>query len=82
MRKKLLGILLGAVMAVSLAACGGSSGGAKIESTDAAPAADAASTTEAPAAENGCGGTITLAGLSLVATLGICTSFLAKKRED
>ena len=51
MRKKLLGILLGAVMAVSLAACGGSSGGAKIESTDAAPAADAASTTEAPAAD-------------------------------
>jgi hypothetical protein len=46
MRKKLLGVLLGAVMAVSLAACGGSSGAAKIESTDSAPAAEAAATTE------------------------------------
>ena len=36
MRKKLVGILLGAVMAVSLAACGGSSGAAKIESTETA----------------------------------------------
>jgi len=53
MRKKLLGILLGAVMAVSLAACGGSSGGAKIESADSAPAASAEATTEeaAPADE-------------------------------
>ena len=46
MRKKLLGVLLGAVMAVSLAACGGSSGAAKIESTDSAPAATAEATTE------------------------------------
>ena len=33
-------------MAVSLAACGGSSGAAKIESTDSAPAATAEATTE------------------------------------
>ena len=46
MRKKLLGVLLGAVMAVSLAACGGSSGAAKIESTDSAPAATAEATAE------------------------------------
>ena len=40
-------------------------------------------TTEAPAAaEGGCGGTVALAGLSLVATLGVCSAFLAKKRED
>ena len=34
MKKKLMSIVLGAVMAISLAACGGS-GGATIESTDA-----------------------------------------------
>ena len=38
MRKKLISILLGAAMVLSLAACGGSGGAAKIESTDAAPA--------------------------------------------
>lgn len=49
MRKKLISILLGAAMVLSLAACGGNSGGAKIESTDTAPAADAAATAEASA---------------------------------
>ena len=51
MRKKLVGILLGAVMAISLAACGGSSGGAKIESTNAAPAEAAEEKTEEAAPE-------------------------------
>ena len=48
MRKKLVGILLGAVMAISLAACGGSSGAAKIESTETATEE---ATTEAAAPE-------------------------------
>ena len=73
MRKKLLGILLGAVMAVSLAACGGSSGGAKIESTDAAPAADAASTTEAPAAD---------AGAAEDFHIGIVTGSVSQSEDD
>ena len=51
MRRKLLGIFLGAVMAVSLAACGGGSGSAKIESTDAAPADAAPAATAEAAAE-------------------------------
>lgn len=59
MKKKLMSIVLGAVMAISLAACGGSTGGATIESTETqeetteaeAPAADAAAEgTEAEAA--------------------------------
>ena len=73
MRKKLLGILLGAVMAVSLAACGGSSGGAKIESTDAAPAADAAATTEAPAAD---------AGAAEDFHIGIVTGSVSQSEDD
>ena len=66
------------------------------ESTEApttnAPATDAPTTdapateapaTEAPAAEEkGCGGSVSVAGLALVAALGTCTVFVAKKKED
>ena len=38
--------------------------------------------TEAPAAEGGCGGAVSLAGIALVAALGTCTAFVAKKKED
>ena len=34
------------------------------------------------AAEGGCGGTVSLAGIALVAALGTCTAFVAKKKED
>ena len=53
-----------------------------------APAGDA---TEAPAgddtpdtepAKGGCGGSVSLAGLALIAALGTCTVFVAKKKED
>ena len=37
--------------------------------------------TEAPA-EGGCGGSVALAGIALVAALGTCTAFVAKKKED
>ena len=54
-----------------------------------APAADdtaaaddsAAATTEAPAAAGGCGGTVSVAGLALVAALGSCALFVEKKRK-
>ena len=49
MKKRIMSIILGAVMAFSLAACGGS-GGATIESTDAKEEAEApAENAEAPA---------------------------------
>ena len=35
-----------------------------------------------PAAEGGCGGAISFAGLALVAALGTCTVFVAKKKEN
>ena len=39
--------------------------------------------TEAPAtAEGGCGGSVAVAGIALVAALGTCTAFVAKKKED
>ena len=42
-----------------------------------------APTTEAPVAdEGGCGSSVALAGVALVATLGTCTVFVAKKNED
>ena len=49
-----------------------------------APAGEAdAPATEAPAAaEGGCGGSVAVAGLALVAALGTCTVFVAKKKED
>ena len=41
-----------------------------------------APTTEAPAAdEGGCGSTVGVAGLALVAALGTCTVFVSKKRD-
>lgn len=50
-----------------------------------APATEAPATeapvTEAPA-EGGCGGSVAVAGIALVATLGTCTAFVAKKKED
>ena len=50
--------------------------------TTNAPATEAP-TTEAPAAEKkGCGGSVSVAGLALVAALGTCTVFVAKKKED
>ena len=48
-----------------------------------APAADV---TEAPATEepakSGCGASVSFAGIALVAALGTCTVFVAKKKED
>ena len=47
-----------------------------------APAGDES---EAPATEpaaSGCGASVTVAGLALVAALGTCTAFVAKKKED
>ena len=38
--------------------------------------------TEAPVAEGGCGSSVALAGIALVAALGTCTAFVAKKKED
>ena len=38
--------------------------------------------TEAPVAEGGCGSSVALAGIALVATLGTCTAFVAKKKEN
>ena len=38
--------------------------------------------TEAPAAEGGCGSSVAVAGIALVAALGTCTAFVAKKKED
>ena len=35
-----------------------------------------------PAKEGGCGGAVSFAGLALVAALGTCTAFVAKKKED
>ncbi len=37
--------------------------------------------TDAPA-EGGCGAAVSLVGMALVATLGACTAFVAKKKED
>ena len=36
----------------------------------------------ADATEGGCGGAVSLAGIALVAALGTCTAFVAKKKED
>ncbi|MBR2387889.1 MAG: hypothetical protein IKB02_03875 [Clostridia bacterium] len=38
--------------------------------------------TEAPEVQGGCGGAVSLAGIALVAALGTCTAFVAKKKED
>ena len=55
-----------------------------VEETEA-PVVDEteAPTTEAPAAaEGGCGSSVAVAGIALVAALGTCTAFVAKKKED
>ena len=56
---------------------------APAQDTDA-PAADEteAPETEAPKAEGGCGSSVAVAGIALVAALGTCTVFVAKKKED
>jgi len=38
--------------------------------------------TEAPEVQGGCGGTVAVAGIALVAALGTCTAFVAKRKED
>ena len=38
--------------------------------------------TAAPVAEGGCDGSVSLAGIALVAALGACTAFVAKKKEN
>ena len=65
----------------------------EVETTDTAPVVDEteapavddvvteAPVTEAPA-EGGCGGSVAVAGIALVAALGTCTVFVAKKKED
>ncbi len=45
------------------------------------PAATEPAATE-PVKEGGCGGAVSFAGLALVAALGTCTAFVAKKKED
>ena len=50
------------------------------ENPTEAPATEAP-VTEAPA-EGGCGSSVALAGIALVAALGTCTAFVAKKKED
>ena len=50
------------------------------ENPTEAPESDAP-VTEAPA-EGGCGGSVAAAGIALVAALGTCTAFVAKKKED
>ncbi len=53
------------------------------ENPTEAPVTEApAGETEAPAADGGCGGSVAVAGLALVAALGTCTAFVAKKKED
>ena len=47
----------------------------------ATDSADADETT-GPAAEGGCGGAVSYAGLALISVLGTCTVFVAKKKED
>ena len=56
---------------------------APAEETEA-PVADEteAPVTEAPKAEGGCGSSVAVAGIALVAALGTCTAFVAKKKED
>ena len=49
--------------------------------TTAAPATKAPET-EAPEAKGGCGASVSVAGIALVAALGACTAFVAKKKED
>ena len=39
-------------------------------------------TADTTAEEYSCEGTVTFAGIALVATLGTCTAFVAKKKED
>ena len=49
--------------------------------TTEAPVTEAP-TTEPTVEEGGCGASVALAGIALVATLGTCTAFVAKKKED
>ena len=55
-----------------------------VDDVTEAPAAD--DVTEAPATEepakSGCGASVSLAGIALVAALGTCTVFVAKKKEN
>ena len=46
------------------------------------PSTDESPATTEHAAEGGCGGAVSFAGLALVAALGTCTVFVAKKKED
>ena len=55
----------------------------KCDKCDAKMAVEEVTTTEAPATEEkkGCGGTVGVAGLALVAALGSCALFVEKKRK-
>ena len=49
------------------------------------PLDEGAATNEEPVVttgSNGCGGAVSLAGIALLAALGTCTTFVAKKKED
>ncbi len=50
--------------------------------TEAPEASNAVSEDITDLPESSCGGAISLAGIALVATLGTCTAFVSKKKED
>ena len=77
--KKLLSLVLAMIMVLSLIPA--VSAAETEEEVNETPAATEPAATE-PAVEGGCGGAVSFAGLALGATLGTCTVFVAKKKED
>ena len=53
-----------------------------VEETEADVTEAPAGETEPAVAEGGCGSSVAVAGIALVAALGTCTAFVAKKKED
>ena len=52
------------------------------EPTETEPAGSETAAVTEPEAQGGCGGSVSVMGLALVATLGTCAVFTAKKKED
>ena len=90
--KKFICLMLALVMTVSMVSCGdigglvGNLGSITTEATTEAPTTEEATTEEVTTEEikqgDGCESSISLMGMAIVITLGTCTAFVAKKKED
>ena len=77
--KKISALILAVIIAALAAGC---TPDTKPADTTTAPEITQATVADDTATDSGCSGAISLVGITLVAALGTCTAFVAKKKED